>query len=200
MVSLNENTLHTYAEIACIASVIVSILSLFVVTYIAFKALQYTASPKLRIVHTGQKYLGFYNLLTGAGVKRKLISAYPLDRNANTTLEFIFSNKGHWFAKPAIVINECYINFDAAFQLQEVRFGAAFERNRNVACQGKPTPTGRRSKYFQIADIHLFYGEPPERVQIDLITPQEEGVYYCWIASRTEDASFPIFRFYLNIS
>lgn len=202
MISVDKEFLDYSSSLSSIGSFLISILSLFVLTYIAFKTLQYTAKPNLRITLTGKRIFTIGKIQNRKKKRSRPIFSYKFTSDEKVTLQFVFENIGHWFAKPAIVINELYFNFANQFELQNVKYGSALEREKTImdVCLGKKDDSGLNCKYFQIADIHLFYGEPCEEVRVELITPQEPGIYRCWISAKTKDASFNVKTFYFKVS
>jgi len=182
-----------------------SIVSLIILTYIAYKTLEFTAKPNLSYKLLNRHFPLSKKLKLSLRYKILVRFEYLftktcfLTHDNKTKLVFSLTNSGHWFAKPAIVIKEMYLNFDNQFELENLKYGSALERRktRKSVRLGKKCKNELNCKYFQISDIHLFHNEPGEEVHIRISAPLKQGIYHSWISSIANDTSMPpkYFRF-----
>lgn len=153
--------------------------NLIVSTYLAFLALRFTARPRIIITFLGEE---------GSGRKT------PFYCTEKVILKFEFKNIGHWYAKPAAIENNFFLNFHPFIEPRLARYGAALQRVEKHVFPGKGG-----SKYFWIKGIHLYYEEPPEYVLVKLRMPELPGSYDCWVTGVSREGDHNLFRFSLAV-
>jgi hypothetical protein len=166
-------------------SIIISIITLFSSLTIAFfslfiswKALVFTALPRIDIS------------LSGTNKKNKLL----LPSNTSITLCFIVKNIGWWYAKPAVTNAKLFLNVDPEFRLKLALFGSNLELRENRVKRGI-----QKSKYIEINGIHLYNKEEAERVKMLLATPNKPGRYRAWISAISDQCDHDTFEFTILI-
>ena len=193
--------MQSLSSLSGIGSLILAFISLIILGYIAFKTMQYTAKPNLTVKILGDISLSFERARPFSRWRWRPSRCHWLKRSETAVLKFALRNKGHWYAKPAIVVHELYVNFDSRFDLLGAEYGSALERTlvKRDGRLGKRDARGFNSKYFQFSDIHLFHGEPNEEVHIKLDAPAEPGLYECWVSATTRSEAFRVHRFTLKV-
>ena len=145
-------------------SCLIDFLSFLILGIIAYLTLKYTAKPKLKIILVDlEKLLGSYWIRSGNDVE----------------LKFCLLNKGHLYVKPAIIDMTLYINFDPSFEPISVKYGSVLELESKEIYRGK-----NNSKYLIVTGVKLYHKEPPEYILVKVRTPNDEGIYRCWISAR----------------
>ncbi|MCK4821456.1 hypothetical protein KA005_37165, partial [bacterium] len=153
----------TFDQKISLASLVINFISFVFLGVIAFLTLRFTAKPKLKIgLKDVEKIQGSY--LFGSGQIAKL--------------RFYLSNKGHFYAKPAIINVLLYINFHPSFDPIKANYGSVLELDTNEVHRGK-----HNSKYLVASGIKLYHKEPGEEVVVQVKTPSDSGIYKCWIAA-----------------
>jgi len=125
-------------------------------TILALLALRYTARPRLEV--------------TFDHGKRRT----RLPPNTRITLKMLVWNKGHIYAKPAAHGVIGWINFPEDFfrrggELLEIRYGPKDKKHTNR--EVKPGVGRRRYIAIKKPGIVVYPQEPPEEVEIDMLTP-----------------------------
>lgn len=156
-------------------SLIFNIITTIVVVYLTLLALKHTAKPKIKIEWAEKNK----NFTSGTDYQ----------------LSFYLSNTGHWYGKPAakkIIFNFAFL---PPVKLNKIKFGSSQERVNTNILIGKGN-----SNYLKADGIYLMFGEPSEKIELFLTTPENIGKYDFWITACSEDGVFDIFRFKLNVA
>ncbi len=140
-------------------SLLVSLVTAVASGYLAYKALVFTAKPRLAV------------------------QAYPKDDwhvSSTVSLVLRLRNKGHWYARPAATGLRATVNLDEPCEPLLLRFGSDLEQQERKVLRGKGSG-GRRSKYLEATGIWLTASEDPEDLEVTFRTPDIPGKYNGWV-------------------
>lgn len=101
---------------------------------------------------------------------------------------------GRWYAKPAATNVTLYVNFQQPVEPVKIRYGSTLEKEDQNVLLGKDN-----SKYLKATGISLFHEEPGEDVEVDMVAPARIGRYRIWIAARSDEGSYGIHRFRIDV-
>jgi hypothetical protein len=166
-------------------TIIFSILSFFVLGWIAVLTLRFTATPKINI--------------TLRNSKSGRLECRPSEK---LTLTFDLKNVGRCYARPPTKNVILYLNFPEPFELIEARYGSALERSQTQVRIGKRYDDlfSGNMKYFRVDGITLFYGEPGETVEVHVKTPDNSGIYPLRIAAHSDERGYQVCLFQVKVS
>lgn len=141
----------TTADLIAIATLITTSVTAICTLYLALASLHHAAKPKIKV------------------------EMQTVRRQRTDTLQqyvFTYVNIGHWYGKPLAINVTTFINFDPAFELIGMRFGANLDyqyTKERFAVDG--------FRYMKSTGVKLSHGEPGERAVVDLKTPVKPGAY-----------------------
>jgi hypothetical protein len=155
-------------------SLIVSTATSLFVAYMTFVMMKFSAKPRIRVS----------------------LSPSSVEVGVDTVirLTLFVENIGHWYTKPRATNLRIYWNFEADFELLEIRFGAPLDLVKNAVRRGKAN-----SKYLKASGIHLSAAEPGEEVQIDVRTPIRPGTYHHWVSVFCDEGDCGVHKFLLFV-
>lgn len=125
---------------------------------------------------------------------QKIQGSYWVLGGKDIELKFYLLNKGHFYAKPAIIDMTLYVNFDPSFEPLSVRYGSILELESKEIHRGKNS-----SKYLVVTGVKLYHKEPGEHILVKVRIPDAEGVYPCWISARADHDDLGYHHFPLKI-
>jgi hypothetical protein len=160
-----------------ILSLVFNILISILVGILTYLNLVDTAKPRIKVYFDGEAKTGRKSFKPGEKV----------------SFLFTIKNVGRFYAKPAALNTTLYLNFDQAFELFIAHKGSNLEIYEKQVRRGK-----FNSKYFKVSRIHLFYNDI-ENVAVELQVPNTVGIYPIWISAFSNEASYGIFRFKINV-
>jgi hypothetical protein len=146
--------------------------------YLSWRALVFAAVPRIDIEYLGDEKTGSTDLFT----------------NEKSSIRFQVSNVGWWYARPASTNTEFFLNFGPEFSLKRARYGSQLELVQETIHPGKAN-----GHYFWVTGIHLYHGEAPEEIAVDLTTPKQAGQYVCRISAFSEQTTYGVFPFVINV-
>jgi len=153
-------------EIISAISCLISFLSFIFLGIIAFLTLKHTAKPKLKII---------------LKEKEKIQGSYWALPRSDIELKFYLLNKGHLYAKPAIINLTLYVNLHPSFEPLSLFYGSVLEHETKEIKRGK-----NNSKYLVATGIKLYHKEPGEYILLKVRTPKTAGTFPCWISARAD--------------
>ncbi len=153
----NNNQMDYISLANLILTFIVAVCAL----YLSFAALKHTARPNVEV---------------------RLINSSLLPCGKTVTFIFGFSNIGHWYAKPMAINLVAFCNFDAAFELIELRYGSTQSFVNTDIKEG----VGGMN-YLKAKGLKLTYGEESEQVHIKAVVPKMKGRYKIRISAYSDN-------------
>jgi hypothetical protein len=180
-IELRAKPMDTNTLIALL-SLIASVLTAAAATYIAYRALIFTAKPRLGITVTPPEEYRFFK--PGEQVQ----------------LMLNLHNIGYWYAKPAATEIRAHVNVDEGCELLQLRYGSDLEYalDANSVKFGKGLHNGK-SCYFEAFGIWLTHAEVSEPMELTLRVSVKPGQHEGWVALFAEEGDCGVHSFNFTV-
>ncbi|MGD0013556.1 MAG: hypothetical protein ABSD56_03900 [Bryobacteraceae bacterium] len=150
-----------------------SIVLTFFTAWLTLIILKFTVRPKIRISAHG---------------RRRWSPSEP------ATLRFDLKNVGHWYGRPPATNTKVYVNVAPPLEPIKIRYGSILERTDEKVGPGKGGV-----KCLRAEGIDLFYEEPGESIELQLMTPDAKGRYRIWLSLYSEQGGHTVYRTSLRV-